>query len=80
MNTTCPRCGYKATEHSRIKEDMEVPANGDLSFCIKCGGFNEFFNGALQKVDIESLPKESQIELRDIETAWLKTKWQRDNL
>ena len=77
MNTTCPQCGYKATDHTQLFKDG-APADGDISFCIKCAGINEFLNDTLVKVDIDSLDEGIRRQVKEIETAWLRTKWQRD--
>ena len=34
----------------------------------------------IKKTNIDTLPEDLQKEMKDLETAWLKTKWQRDNL
>jgi len=56
LNTKCPRCNYKATDHETVEGDTTIE-DGYISFCLRCGGVNEFRKGKdnLIKVDLESL-------------------------
>ena len=73
MKTKCPYCNYIATEHETLEKD-EYPIDEDISFCINCAEISKYLNGVLIKVDIDSLDKETRKEVRDIETAWLRTR------
>lgn len=67
MKTKCPQCEYIATEHETLDSETN-PRNGDISFCINCGEFNEFKNGCLIKT---SVPLDN--EMKKIRDAWVRT-------
>lgn len=73
MKTKCPYCSYVATEHETLKGEVD-PKEGDISFCINCGGVNQFWKGGLIKLDLNTLTKTTRKEIKDLETAWLLTR------
>ena len=76
--TTCPYCNYKATNHEELEDKGFNPSLEDVSFCISCGEVSLFTKEGLVKVDVKTLPRENQEEIREIEIAWLRTKRSRD--
>ncbi len=73
VNTKCPYCNYKATEHETLDEQKN-PHEEDISFCINCGEVSQYKNKSLVKVNVNLLDEETQKEIKDIEVAWLKTR------
>ncbi len=73
MNTKCPYCNYLATEHETL-DNQKDPKEGDISFCIKCGDVSQYSGNLLVKIKVDSLDKSTQKEIRDIQTAWLRSK------
>lgn len=73
MNTICPYCNYKATEHETLNKELH-PKDEDVSFCINCGEVSKYSKGVLIKINIHYLDKETRKELKDIEIAWLRTR------
>jgi len=72
MNTKCPQCNYIATDHETLDEQKN-PRDGDISFCINCGEFNEFKDGKLVPLNITNLDKESRAEMKKVREAWIRT-------
>lgn len=73
MNTICPYCKYKATNHETLDGACNFK-DGDTSFCIECGEASVFKGRGLEKVDIFKLHPETRQELIDIRHAWLKVR------
>ena len=73
MITNCPYCNYEADQHETLDE-IKNPEENDASFCINCGEVSEYKGNKLVKVDVFSLDRETQKELKDIEIAWLRTR------
>lgn len=73
METVCPYCDYVATDHESLSGGGD-PNDGGISFCISCGEVSEFYNGELRKVDVNTLDDSTKREIKDIETAWIKTR------
>ena len=67
MKTKCPQCDYVATDHETLVYETN-PRDGDISFCINCGEFNEFKNGSLIKTNIPY-----NDEMMKIRSAWVRT-------
>ncbi len=76
MKTKCPYCNYIADQHETLDNlnPNAIPKEGEISFCIKCGGVSQFFKDELIKIDIESLDEEIKIQIKEIEMAWVKTR------
>lgn len=72
MKTKCPQCNYIATEHETLINE-QTPVDGDISFCIECGEFNEFKNKNLVKVDLVNIDLETKKEMTKIRDAWIRT-------
>lgn len=73
MKTSCPYCGYIATEHETL--DLQTdPKENDISFCILCGEISRYKSGKLKKVNINFLPKELKAEVAKIKDAWKQAK------
>ena len=73
MKTKCPYCDYEATEHETLDKQIN-PKEGEISFCLNCGEVSEYTEDGLKEADIFSFNKETQQEIKDIETAWLRTR------
>ncbi|KKL52743.1 hypothetical protein LCGC14_2282390 [marine sediment metagenome] len=73
MKTKCPYCNYEADLHETLDEQTN-PEEGEISFCINCGEVSEYTEDGLKKADVFSFNKETQQEIKDIETAWLRTR------
>lgn len=73
MRTTCPYCGYVATEHETL-DKIKNPTEKDISFCITCGEISQYENNKLVKVDLNLLDKSVKQEINKIRVAWLRTK------
>ena len=73
MKTICPYCNYEADQHENLDE-IRNPEENDVSFCINCGEVSEYKGNKLVKIDVFSLDKETQKEVKDIEIAWLRTR------
>ncbi len=73
MKTTCPHCGYLATEHETLDYEQN-PKEEDISFCINCGEVSKYKNKKLIKFDLESLDEANKKEVNRIRIAWLKTR------
>lgn len=68
----CPQCGSKLDAHSSGK-DRAVPAEGDISVCLRCGLVQRFREklvlSPLTVREIDELPTEIREELQKIERA-----------
>ena len=64
----CPQCNYLSTNHETIGGEKDY-SEGDISFCISCGEYNEFKGKGLIKFE----GVETQ-EMKDITHAWLRTR------
>ena len=77
METKCPYCNYIAEQHETLNNSNPnaVPKVGEISFCINCGEVSKFSKNGLIKVDIESLDEDMKMQLKEIDTAWVKTRY-----
>jgi len=73
MKTKCPYCGYKADQHETL-DYQTLPNKGEISFCINCAGVSEFIEDGLKKVDVSKLDEDMKHQLKDLDTAWVKTR------
>ena len=73
MKTKCPYCNYQATRHETLDRET-CPKDDDISFCINCGEVSKYKKGKLIKVDVNTLDEQTKAEIREIETAWLRTR------
>ena len=73
MKTNCPYCNYLATKHETL-DNQKNPKEKDISFCIECGEVSQYSKNCLIKVEVDSLDESTQKEIRDIQTAWLRSK------
>ena len=74
MKTKCPYCNYIENKHETLDEQKN-PKEGDISFCINCGEVSQYIDKGLIKVDIESLEEPMQRAIKEIEDAWVKTRY-----
>jgi hypothetical protein len=72
-NTVCPHCAYDAECHETLDFENN-PQDGDLSFCVHCGEVSMFKGSRLTKIDVLSLPSDTQKELHDLRIAWVKNR------
>lgn len=68
----CIYCGHDLPLHETLDGENN-PSLGDISFCISCGGVSEFTKTGFRKVDIESLDPPVRDEVKQIESAWVRT-------
>lgn len=87
MNTVCPRCGQKhevaslmmkSTEPGGDDDDHDLPSDGRLTLCIKCGHwafFDSTAPGGLRKPTAEeqTMLRENP-HLRRMVRAWRRTR------
>lgn len=72
MNTICPYCNYKATNHETL-DKQKNPKEGEISFCINCGEISKFKkDNSLIKIDITSLDERTKVKINIISTVWLR--------
>ena len=75
MKSICPYCNYEADQHETLDENkIKNPRENDISFCVSCGEVSQYEGNKLVKIDVFSLDKETQKEIKDIEIAWLTTR------
>jgi len=73
-NKICPHCGYEFEASTNLEDEKAKPHEGDISFCIKCGGVSEFGEGTMIPMKLDDLKGETLIEILKIRKAWLETK------
>nr|BDD45905.1 hypothetical protein 10 [bacterium] len=73
----CPICGHLFEYATNLNDGNAKPKIGDISFCIKCGAFNQFDEFGVKPLEESGLDNAMRDEIAWIRAAWKISKEQK---